>query len=185
MLAREAAAIREALASENIQEHLAALRGAVRSTLDRVKSRYGERRSTYAASLESILKEFEAKPEWSRLESDDREELARKLIPSGFSETPAAGREMADLRLLLARESAINTLKAEVAGEVQRRLPTPPPPIERKEPPTEEVVEFGDLMVPEVIRSTDDLETWLSSLRAQLHELLKSNKIIRIRKRPE
>ena len=42
--AGDAAAIREALAAENIQEHLPALRGAVRSTFDRVKSRYAERR---------------------------------------------------------------------------------------------------------------------------------------------
>ncbi len=40
-------------------------------------------------------------------------------------------------------------------------------------------------MIPEVIQSTTDLEGWLSSLRAQLNELLKSNRIIRIKKRLE
>jgi hypothetical protein len=183
--AGDAAAIREALAAENIQEHLPALRGAVRSTIDRVKSRYGERRSAYTASLQSILREFEAKPEWSRLENDDREELARKITPSGLPEVSAAGREVSDLRLLLARESAINALRAEVAGEIQRRLPAPPPAAVPKEPPTEELVDFADLMIPEVIQTTADLEGWLSSLRAQLNELLKSNRIIRIRKHSE
>jgi hypothetical protein len=181
----DAAAIREALAAENIQEHLPALRGAVRSTIDRVKSRYAERRSAYAASLQAILREFEAKSEWSRLETGDREELAKKLTPYGLPEISVGGREVSDLRLLLARESAINVLRTEVAGEIQRRLPTPPPTVTPKEPPTEELVDFADLMIPEVIQSTADLEGWLSSLRAQLNELLKSNRIIRIKKRLE
>jgi hypothetical protein len=181
----DAAAISEALASENVQDHLPALRGAVRATLDRVRVRYAERRSVYAKSLESVLKEFEAKPEWSRLESDDREELAGRFTPKGLPGTPVQGREMPDLRLLLAREAALSSLRAEVEREVQRRLPAPPPPPEPKEPPTEEVVEFSDLMVPEVIRTEGDLEGWLSSLRTQLRELLKSNRIIRIKKRSE
>jgi len=40
-------------------------------------------------------------------------------------------------------------------------------------------------MTPEFIRSADDLEGWLSSLRTQLRELLKSNKFIRIKKPSE
>jgi hypothetical protein len=183
--AGDAAAIREALVAENIQEHLPALRGAVRSTLDRVRMRYSEHRIKYTTSLHSILREFEAKPEWSRLETDDREELAKKLTPYGLPEVSVAGREVSDLRLLLARESAINALRTEVAGEIQRRLPPPPTPAVPKEPPTEELVDFADLMIPEVIKTTADLEGWLSSLRAQLNELLKSNRIIRIKKRLE
>jgi hypothetical protein len=168
-----------------VQDHLPALRGSVRSTLDGVRSRYAERRRAYSTSLESILKEFENKPEWSRLESDDREELAKKLTLYGLPEVSQAGREVADLRLILARAAAINTLKADVAAEIQRRLPVPSPPAEPQEPPTEEVIEFADLMIPESIRSIDDLEGWLSLLHTQLRELLKSNKIIRIKKRSE
>lgn len=181
----DAAAINESLASENIQDKLPALRSAARATLDRVRSRYIERRSGYANSLDSVLKEFEAKPEWSRLEPDDREELAGRFAVRGLPETPVQGREMTDLRLLLAREAALNGLRSEVEGEVQRRLPAPAPPAEPKEPPMEEVIEFADLMVPEVIRTEGDLEGWLSSLRTQLRELLRSNRIIRIKKRPE
>jgi hypothetical protein len=181
----DAAAIREALAAQNIQEHLPALRGAVRSTIDRVKSRYAERRSAYAASLQAIVREFEAKVEWSRLETDDREELAKKLTPYGLPDISVGGREVSDLRLLLARESAINALRTEVAAEIHRRLPAPPPTVTPKEPPTEELVDFADLMIPEVIQSHADLEGWLSSLRNQLNELLKSNRIIRIRKHSE
>jgi hypothetical protein len=183
--AGDTAAIREALVAENIQEHLPALRGAVRSTLDKVRIRYSEHRNKYTTSLHSILSEFESKPEWSRLETDDREELAKKLTPYGIPEVSVAGREVSDLRLLLARESAINALRTEVAGEIQRRLPPPPTPVVPTEPPSEELVDFADLMIPEVIKSTADLEGWLSSLRAQLNELLKSNRIIRIKKRLE
>ena len=108
--------------------------------------------------------------------------LPRNLHRYGLPEVSVAGREVSDLRLLLARESAIGALRTEVAEEIQRRLPPPPPPIAPKEPPTEELVDFADLMVPEVIQSTADLEGWLSSLRTQLNELLKSNRIIRIEK---
>jgi hypothetical protein len=177
----DATTIREGLASENFHEQLPALRSAVRSTLDRVSARYAERRSTYATSLKSLLQDLEAKPEWSRLEADDREEIAGRLTPSGLPEKPTPGREVADLRLVLARESNIAGLRAESEEEIQRRLPPPPTPPVPKEPPTEEVVKFSDLMPLEVIRTRDDLESWLSSLRARIEELLKSNKIIRLR----
>src|SRR5439155_27316319 len=162
--------------SENIHEHLPALRSAVRSTLDRVRVRFAERRATYKDSLHSVLRGIEATPEWSRLESDDREEIARKVSPDSIPEIPTAGREIAGLRLILARESNINALRSEVENEIQRRVPAPPPQPETKEPPTEETVGFADLMVPEVIRTRDDLEAWLSSMRTQLDELLRSNK---------
>jgi hypothetical protein len=178
----DTAALREALASDNIHEHLPGLRSAVRSTLDRVRVRFAERRAAYVDSLQSALRELEAKPEWSRLEPDDREEIARKVTPHGIPETPAVGRDVADLRLLLARESNINALRSEVENEIQRRVPAPPPKPEPKEPPTEETIGFGDLMVPEVIRTRDDLDAWLTSIRTQLDELLRSNKFIRIKR---
>jgi len=146
-----------------------------------VSTRYTERRSAYAASLKSLLKDLEAKPEWLRLEPDDREEIAGRLTSPGLPEKPARGREVADLRLVLARESSLPGLRAELENEVARRLPPPPPLPERREPPTEEVVEISTLVPPEVIRSKADLETWVSSLRARIEELLKSNKIIRLK----
>lgn len=174
--------IREALTSDNVHEHLAGLRGAVRSTLDRVRDRYAERRSGYAQSLQTVLRELEAKPEWSRLQPEDQEEIAKRLTPSGLPEVPTEGREIADLRRLLARESSLNLLRAELEAEVRRRQPVQLPGPEAKEPPTEAVVGFADLMPPEVIRTRDELEAWLSALRAQLDELLKSNKVIRLKK---
>jgi hypothetical protein len=174
----DAATIREALTSDNIHEHLAGLRGAVRATLDRVASRYAERRSSYVESLQSILRYLEAKPEWSRLDPDDREEIAKRLTSSGVPEAPTKGREVTELRRLLARESSLNTLRAELNTEIARRQPQRPEP---EEPPTEEVVDFASVMPPEVIRTRDELETWLSTLRAQLDQLLRSNKVIRFR----
>jgi hypothetical protein len=91
------------------------------------------------------------------------------------------GREIADLRLLLTRHASIGILRAELEEEIQRRLPPPPTPPEPEEPPTEEVVEFLDLVPLEVIRNKDDLEAWLSSLRARMDQLLRTNKVIRFR----
>jgi len=183
MAPESAATIREALASESVHEHLAGLRGAVRATLGRVNVRYSERRRIYVDALQSILKELEAKPDWLRLQPDDREEIARRLAPAGVTDKPTSGREVADLRLLLAREANINSLRAEVEAEIQRRLPAPPPP--PSEPPTEEVVDLQDLLPVEGIRTASDLDSWLISLRAQLGALLRSNKIVRFGKRSE
>jgi hypothetical protein len=169
------------VASENFHEHLPALRGAVRATLDKASTRYAELRSAYSISLRSLLQDLEAKPEWSRLESDDREEIAARLTASGLPEKPAHGREVADLRLVLARESNIPALRAELENEIQRRLPPPLTPSEPMPPPIEEVVNFSDLEPPDIIRTTGDLETWLSSLRARLDGLLRANKLIRFR----
>jgi hypothetical protein len=177
----EAATIREALASENFHEHLPALRGAIRSTLERVSIRYIQGRGAYAAAQSNLRRDLEAKPEWARLESDDREEIAGRLASCGLPERPVPGREIADLRLLLTRHASIGILRAELEEEIQRRLPPPPTPSEPKEPPTEEVVEFLDLVPLEVIRNKDDLEAWLSSLRARMDQLLRTNKIIRFR----
>jgi hypothetical protein len=67
-----------------------------------------------------------------------------------------------------------------VETEIQRRLPVPPPTPKPKEPPTEEAIGFADLVMPDVIRTRDDLDAWLGALRAQLDELLQANKVIRI-----
>jgi len=55
-LPADTAAMREALASDNIHEHLPALRSAMRSTVDRVRARFAERRATYVDSLHSVLR---------------------------------------------------------------------------------------------------------------------------------
>jgi hypothetical protein len=177
----DATTIRDALASENFHEQLPALRGAVRATLDKVSTRYAERRTAYSISLKSLLQHLEAKPEWARLESDDREDIATRLTVSALPEKPAHGREVADLRLVLARESNIAGLRAELENELQRRLPPTPARPEPITPPTEEVVNFSDLGPPDVIRTRGDLEVWLSSLRARLDELLRTNKVIRFK----
>lgn len=177
-----AAAIQEGLGSENFHKHLPALRGAVRSTLDRVRARYAERRAVYTGTLNAAVQALEAMPEWTRISPEDREDIARQFTADGLPEAPTEGREVASLRLLLARESALDRLRTEVEAEVRRRVPPPPKPSGLPTESTEEVVDLAELAPPDVLRSTADLESWLSSLRARLEELLRANRFIRVRK---
>jgi len=182
MAAADETAVREALTSESFHERLPALRGAVRATLDRLGARYCQRRAAFDDSLRAARSALEASPEWLRVSIEDRNEIMGRLDGSQLPATPEAGRETAQLRLLLAREAGLNALKAELEAEVRRRVPPPPEPPEPAGPPVEEEIDVADLAVPEVIRSAADLEAWLSALQAKLAGLLKENKVIRFRK---
>jgi hypothetical protein len=178
--ANDAATIRETLSSENFPEGLPSLRGAMRSTIDSVRDRYIERRRAYGQALQGTLRTLEALPEWTRIAPEDREEVAARFTEAaGLSETPNEGNEIKDLRLLLARESALALLRTEAETEIRKRVPPPAPPT--GEPVGEEVVSLSELAPSDILRTTSDLESWLSGLRARLEELLRSNKHVRIK----
>lgn len=172
-------AIQEMLGSENFHEHLPALRGAVRSITDGVRVSYAEHRTTYVEAIRMALQALEALPEWTQISAEDREDIARLFATEGFPETAREEREVGDLRLILAREAALDRLRADAEVEVRRRVPPPPEP---ETPPTEESINVADLVPPDVLRTTSDLENWLSTLRTRLQELLRANKHIRVRK---
>jgi hypothetical protein len=179
------AAIRETLASESFYEKLPALRAAVRSTLDRVRARYAERRAGFASAVQSARSRLEAMPEWLLVSAEDRDEIIRRLDGSEFPTAPEQNREVAQLRLLLAREAGLNSALTRLEAEVRRRVPAPPT-VPVPEPPAEEAeVDVADLPTPDVIRTRADLDAWLASLREQLVDLLRQNKAIRFRKIPK
>lgn len=178
----DATTIRETLASESFHEHLPALRGAIRGAMDRLRTRYAERLSAYASALQTAVQELEVMSEWTRISQDDQEEIAARFSPDVVPAFPGEGREIADLRLLLTREAGLAALRGEATDEVHRRIPQPPTPPTPPGEPSEEVVDLADLAPAGVVRTTADLESWLSSLRTRLGELLRANKHIRIRR---
>jgi hypothetical protein len=121
-------------------------------------------------------------PEWIRLAPEDQEEIANKLTLTDLPEKARTGREIADLRLVLGREGAVAAIRSDLETEVRKRVPVPPTPSTPPEPPTEETVSLSDLSPPEIIGTQSDLDSWLSTLRQQIGELLRSNKVIRFRK---
>lgn len=178
--ANDAATIRETLSSENFPEGLPSLRGAMRSTIDSVSERYIERRKAYGEALQGTLRTLEALPEWTRIAPEDRAEIAvRFTTASGLPEVPNEGSEIRELRFLLARDSALASLRAEAEAEIRKRVPAPPLP-RTGEAASEEVVNLSDLAPADLLRTTSDLESWLSALRMRLEELLRTNKHVRI-----
>jgi hypothetical protein len=139
-----------------------------------------ERRSAYGDALQGTLRTLEALPEWTRIAPEDREEIATRFTEAaGLRQTPNQGSEIRDLRLLLARESALASVRAEAEVEIRRRvLPSTPP---NGEPAGEEVVSLSELAPSDLLRTTSDLESWLSGLRTRLQELLRMNKHVRIK----
>jgi hypothetical protein len=178
----------EVLSSDRFHERLPELRGVVRAAVDRAEIRYADERVAYEESLKKALNDLEADPDWAKLLDEDREEIAAKLT-CDMPETAKDGDPVTLLQTLLVRKRTLAGLIAELRDEVQRRRPAEPEPEpepgegEGGEPAEEEIVEAGTLLQTTVISSSDDLDSWLASLRDKLAGLLKSNKRIRIKGR--
>jgi hypothetical protein len=175
----DVATIDEVLASESFHERLPGLRGALRSTLDRVVARYRERRAAVLSGTREALQRLEAMPEWLQLAPEDREDIAGRFAAQTFPDAPGTGTEVAALRFLLAREIALPGLLTEAEVEVRRRVPAP---VVVPGEPVEQSVSLLDLAPPDVLRSAEDLDRWLASLRTRLGELLGANKHVRVKR---
>jgi hypothetical protein len=176
---KQLSTIHEMLGTESFHEHLPALRSAVRAITDSVRHCYAERRTAFVGAAKEALQSLEALPEWTQILPEDREDIARLFATDAFPTTTTDGRALAELRLLLARMTTLDRVRADGQVEVARRAPPPPEP---EEPPKEESVNLVELAPPDVLRSIADLENWLSSLRKRLQELLRANRHIRVRK---
>jgi hypothetical protein len=183
---REAA--EEVLSSERFFKRIPDLRSIVRSAVDRSEKRYADERAAYEESLKQALNGLEADPDWAKLLDEDREEIAVKLA-CDMPETSENSDPITLLQTLLVRNRTLAGLIMELRDEVKRRQPAKPEPEpdtadgEGGEPLEEEVIEANTLMQTTVIASSDELESWLASLRGKLAGLLKSNKRIRIKGR--
>jgi hypothetical protein len=180
MTAEEAAAIAEALGTDQIHERLPALRGAAGAITTRVADRYAERRKTYAGALREALAELEAMPEWGLIQEEDRGDIARRFDPAGLPEAAPRAQELASLRLILAREMGLPQLKAGARADVLRRVPPPPEPAP---PPAEEAsLSLAEMLPPASLTTADEVESWLGTLRTRLLDLLRGHKSVRIMK---
>ena len=134
------------------------------------------------AALLSSIKTLEALPDWALLAVDDREEIAGKFRSDEIVETPDDARLVSAFRLLLTREAGLASLRKVAEDEVRRRIPEQPTPTPLPGAGTEEVIDMAELIPPDAIRTKDDLEAWLTGLRARLEELLRASKVIRLGK---
>jgi hypothetical protein len=177
----QATAIQEALGSENFHEHLTALRTAIRSTLDRVRSEYQARRVRFDQAVREAVNALEAMPEWTRITPEDQEEIAARFESDSLPTAPTERREVIDFRRLLAREAGLTALRAEAAEEVRRRVPPPPISPEMEAESREEIFDLNELVPPNVIATVADLDSWLSLIRDRLEGLLRRGRKVRLR----
>jgi hypothetical protein len=172
------------LSSERFYERLPDLRSVVRGATTRAEKRYQTERAAFDADLKTAMNRLEVEPDWTKLLDEDREEIAARLIcdlPADASE----GDPVRLFRTLLVQKRTLPGLIEELRAEVKRRRPTEPEPEPDggAEPAGEEVIEADDLVESAVIATTEDLESWLASVREKLAGLLNLNKRIRIKGR--
>jgi hypothetical protein len=167
--------IREILDSDRFHEKAADLRSAVRRITDAAAARYEQAFASYEAALQAGLASLEAEPAWPRLDTDDQEEIAARLRPD-MPAQPDTANPLRSLQTLLVRESSLARTLDGLRREIELRAPAEPEPQPEPEPgPDEGEIVLGpaDLGLPPVLRSPDDLKSWLSVLESRLGDLLK------------
>lgn len=174
------ATVEEILSSERFHERLPDLRMIIHGTKDRACSRYEEEYASYRNDLKVAVTRMESDPYWTKLLDEDREEIAARLT-CDMPESVEAGDPFELLKKILVRKNTLPGLMQELQAEVKRRLPQKPSSNGEEGPEeSEELIEVNTLVQPTIIATTEDLDSWLASIRDRLLDLLKSNKRIRI-----
>lgn len=164
--------VRDVLASETFYARLADLRGVERAIRDRAVETYRASLNRCAEELKAIQGRLEARTEWLLVSDDDRADIAARL-DLGLPSTPDSGQELDALKLLLVRLASLPRLEAELVRELERRVPPPPP--------DEVVVDVATLLPTQPLTSTDDLDSWLMTVRSRIEPALADHRSVRLR----
>jgi hypothetical protein len=176
--------VRNVFESDRFYEQMPDLRAVLRRLKDQMMRRYGDEREQYDRDLRAALDSLEAEPDWSRLLPEDREEIAARLRRD-VPDEPDRGSPIRSLQVLLVRRTALAGHTGELHREVKRRVPPVPEPERITETEDEYAAEFvldaATLLTPTVIRTSQDLEGWLTALREKIAAFLKEKKFVRIK----
>jgi hypothetical protein len=172
----ERAELDEILGSDHFFERLADLRSLTGRAEERAAHAYRTRFELYTAELESAKRRIEAHEGWPRLEPDDQQDLAGRLVAAA-PPSPRDHKEIADLQTLLVRRGMMPALEQEIVREIARRQPITPviaddgtsqEPRGEREHKLEDVIDIVELVPGMVISTDSELEGWLARLRGQL-----------------
>jgi hypothetical protein len=176
--------VRNVFESDRFYEQLPDLRAVLRGLKDRMIKRYSEEREQYDRDLRAALDALEAESDWSRLLPEDQEEIAARLRRE-VPDEPDRGNPVRSLQVLLVHRARLSGLTEELRREVKRRVPPVPEPVgiteTEDEYATELVLDAAMLLTPTVIRTSQDLEGWLTVLREKIAAFLKEKKSVRIK----
>ena len=112
----ESRVVQDILASDAFFDRLADLRTIARRVRDRAKQTYHEYYVGYQSALANAHAALESLPAWMRISDDDRQDIGNRLLSGSAEaprneqattvlEAPEAGKEIAQLQLLLVRRS--------------------------------------------------------------------------------
>jgi len=171
-----------AFISENIHEQLPNLRTGMQKVRGRVRIRYGERIHDFREALKNARDALERMGEWSLIAEEDRQDILSEL-PEDLPDAPSDAIVVSQYKSFLAHLYRIPVILPGLQESVINRLPV----VEETEGNGETINGDKEEVIVEVARPTgaienvNDLNRWLEQLRAELSELLKNKKRIRIK----
>ncbi len=167
--------------SERFYEQLPELRRVLREIKERASTLYKAERDEYERDLKDALNKLELEPEWPKLQDEQRAKIAQQL-QLDVSENLDQENLVRSLQTVLVRRSTVSGRVEELQRQMKNWVPPQPLVTETGgDYVLEEEVDASTLMTSAVIQSSDELDTWLASIRGKLLDLLKERKRIRIR----
>jgi len=175
-------AISEVIGSDRFHEKLPVLRETVRRISDRAMARYGKELKDYHAACKAGLGMIESDPNWLLITDEDREEIAARL---GTTLDKEPAQPLSGLQTIMMHSRTLAGLLQELKQEIAGRIPPAPPHTETVEEPNDETLEElltpETLMQPALLRTSDDIDKWLVSIRRRLIDIIKTRRAIRIK----
>lgn len=162
--------VEEVLASESFPSRMADLRTTVHALGQWAGSLYTERRSQLEAAARAARDGLESMAEWTALEDDDRDAIAKTLDVSDLPPEPTPDQIASDLRRLLTRSARLPEVLATCKAEARRRAPAKKPA--GNGDAEAQVVAVRDLLPDSVLRDVAAVENWVRNLRRRLVELV-------------
>lgn len=180
-LTEDVGAVNEILNSPQFYEQIPDLRGALRKIKDQASARYRTEHDSYRREMETAQSNLEADIDWPRLTDDDREEIVTRSF-RGVVEEPDQEDPIRSLLSLIVHRSSLRRQLEEARREVKSRVPPEPQPVGETGEVGSEVVTVSAeaLITPAVLRTPEDVDDWLASLRVKLLSMLRASRGLNI-----
>jgi len=165
--------LREDLGSPSFFERLGSIRSDGAEIRKQVGDCYMARHPDFVETVARALERVQAEPRWALIDPDEQQAYAADLAPEGIPVEAGEGREVADLQRLLVAVMGVAAAEAAIVA----KLPTLP---SEETNDTVEVVAARTLAPDGLLETVDDVDAWLTRLRARFVTVVKAGKSIRI-----
>ncbi|WP_223278078.1 BREX system P-loop protein BrxC [Nostoc sp. 'Peltigera membranacea cyanobiont' 232] len=186
--------------SERFQENLPELRRAVRELTGQLEEHYTTEVTEYKHDLQKALNRLELEPEWVKLADEQRTHIADRL-QMDFPEQIDGQNPVRSLQVILTRRLGLTGLVEDLRRQIQQSVPheaestnglagsysvgnvgeTKRVNTTTGEYSAETAIDTAEFVMPVDIENSEQLDTWLASIREKLLEILNLRKHIRIK----